>query len=267
MADQSKKAYQRLKELHHESESADYSWTKSGKSTEWKQSVQGALRRMFGDGSPQLEQFKNVRYSPIVFGGGSDAPFRGAFASGISQAQGIIRAALREYEDYEMPKPPPKPIKIEALTPGYPLSGDIFLVHGHDDAMRETVARFLERLELNPIILQERPSAGNTVIEKFEGASDVAFAVVLLSPDDVGNAASSSDELRARARQNVILELGYFVARLGRPRVCPLVKGELDLPSDIHGIVYVPFEGESWKLQLVRELKHAGFEIDADKIL
>lgn len=267
MASQSKKAYERLKELLHESESADYSWTESGKSTEWKQNVQGALRRMFGEDSPQLEQFNNVRYSPMVFGGESDAPFRRAFASGISNAQGILRASLREYEDYEMPEVIPKSSKVATVTAGSSHSRDVFLVHGHDEAMRETVARFLERLDLNPIILQERPSGGNTVIEKFEDATNVAFAVVLLSPDDVGNAASKADELRARARQNVILELGFLVALLGRPNVCPLVNGDLDLPSDIHGIVYVPFEGESWKLKLARELKYAGLEIDVQKML
>lgn len=267
MANQSEKAYERLKELLHESDSADYSWAESGKSTEWKQNVQSALRRMFGEDSPQLEQFNNVRYSPMVFGGGSDTPFRRAFASGISNAQGILRAAVREYEDYEMPEAAPKSSRVEPVIAGSTHSRDVFLVHGHDEAMRETVIRFLERLDLNPIVLQERPSGGKTVIEKFEDAANVAFAIVLLSPDDVGNVASKSDELLARARQNAILELGFFVALLGRPNVCPLVKGDLDLPSDIHGIVYVPFEGESWKLKLARELKHAGLEIDVQKML
>ena len=220
---------------------------------------------MFGDGSPQLEKFSNVRYSPMVFGGGSDAPFRRAFASGITSAQGIIRSALREFEDYEM-SPLPK-LPKESTAKKDSVSRKVFLVHGHDDAMRETVARFLERLDLVPIILQEQASGGNTIIEKFERSSDVRFSVVLLSPDDVGNVASKSEELKARARQNAILELGYFIGRLGRPNVCPLVKGDLDIPSDVHGIVYVPFDDESWKLKLVRELKHAGIEIDAGKML
>jgi predicted nucleotide-binding protein len=102
----------------------------------------------------------------------------------------------------------------------------VFVVHGHDGEAKETVARFLEKLELEPIILHEQPNQGRTVIEKFEtSSSDVAFAVVLLTPDDLGRAANGPPDLSARARQGVILELGYFLGRLGRTRVCALHRG------------------------------------------
>lgn len=151
-----------------------------------------------------------------------------------------------------------------------PLSGNkIFIVHGHDDAARESVARFVDKLGIETIILHERPNSGRTIIEKFEHeAADIGFAIILLTPDDVGASATEPDKLKPRARQNVILELGYFIGKLGRSRVCPLYKGELELPSDIFGVVYVPMDsGDGWHLKLARELKAANFAIDPSKIL
>ena len=140
----------------------------------------------------------------------------------------------------------------------------VFVVHGHDGEAKETVARFLEKLELEPIILHEQPSQGRTVIEKFEtSSSDVAFAVVLLTPDDLGCAASASPEFRARARQNVILELGYFLGRLGRTRVCALHRGGVELPSDFQGVVYVEFDAAgAWRAKLAQEFVEAKLTIN-----
>jgi predicted nucleotide-binding protein len=114
------------------------------------------------------------------------------------------------------------------------------------------------------VILSEQANSGRTIIEKFERNADVRFAIILLSPDDIGGLASDTSEPQPRARQNAILELGYFLGALGRQRVCPLVRGHRDLPSDVHGLVYVAFDGDAWKIQLVKELKAAGFEIDAN---
>jgi predicted nucleotide-binding protein len=145
-----------------------------------------------------------------------------------------------------------------------PISGSkVFLVHGHDESAREMTARFLEKLSLAPIILQEQPSAGQTIIEKVEHNADVAFAVVILTPDDVGAEADNADNLKPRARQNVILELGYFLGRLGRKNVATLLKGEVERPSDYDGILYIKLDQvEGWKLQLAKELKHAGLNVD-----
>ena len=148
-----------------------------------------------------------------------------------------------------------------------PAGSRIFLVHGHDDSARETVARFLERLGLEVIILHEQPNHGRTIIEKFEKYSDVSFAVVLLTADDKG--CSVRDEaagLNLRARQNVVFELGFFIGKLGRERVCALHKGTLELPSDYSGIVYVSMDG-SWKLDLAKEIKQIIPRIDMNKAL
>jgi predicted nucleotide-binding protein len=124
--------------------------------------------------------------------------------------------------------------------------------------MKQTVARFLERLDFEPIILHEQASAGATIIEKVERHSEVSYALVLPSPDDVGAKKADSKKLQPRARQNVILELGYFIGKLGRGNVCALVRGPLEIPSDFDGVVYVSFEGDDWKMKLVKEFKHLG---------
>lgn len=150
---------------------------------------------------------------------------------------------------------------------------NVFIVHGHDIQAQQTVARFLERCQIKPIILADQPDGGDTIIEKFEReASKASFAVVLLTADDVGqsNAEASSvpDSLRPRARQNVILELGYFVGFLGRKRVCALKKGQIELPSDYVGVVYTDMDlAEGWKVRLARELTYAGFDIDLNVAL
>lgn len=148
------------------------------------------------------------------------------------------------------------------------LGQDIFLVHGHDEASKEAVSRFIEKLGFKAVVLHEQPNAGRTIIEKFEDYSNVGFAVVLLTPDDIGAARDKATEGKPRARQNVILELGYFIAKLGRERVCALHKEEVELPSDIYGLLYVPLDtAGAWRLSLAKEMKHAGFPVDMNKAI
>jgi len=139
----------------------------------------------------------------------------------------------------------------------------VFIVHGHDEAAREMVARYIERLGLQPIILHEQANRGRTVIEKLEHYGNVGFAVILLTPDDEGRAKQEGAQLRDRARQNVILELGYFIGLLGRSHVCALHKGSVEIPTDYVGVVFVPLDdGGGWRLHLARELKSANYDID-----
>ncbi len=155
----------------------------------------------------------------------------------------------------------------------------VFVVHGHDGEAKETVARFLERLGLEAIVLAEQVSAGRTLIEKFEHFSDAAYAVVLMTPDDLGATSGAIDRvardeaegdlldvLAARARQNVVFELGFFYGRLGRKRVCALLAGDVEWPSDIHGVVYVSMRGD-WRLTLARELREAGLRVDLNRAI
>lgn len=146
-------------------------------------------------------------------------------------------------------------------------SNKVFIVHGHDDDALQGLARFLEKLKLEPIVLREQPNQGRTIIEKYEDiASEVGFAVVLLTPDDVG-AAKTATEQNQRARQNVIFELGYFAGHLGRGRVCLLRKGSVEIPSDLYGVLYIDLDpAEGWKSKLVQEMKAAKLDFDANRM-
>ena len=142
-------------------------------------------------------------------------------------------------------------------------TGRVFVVHGRDDRAKLEVRSLLRQLDLEPVILDEQPSRGQTVIEKFEVNTDVDFAVVLLTPDDTGNLAGAPCEAKPRARQNVIFELGFFVGKLGRPRVFVLHKETVEIMSDYHGVIYIPMDDAGgWKLKLAKEIKNAGINVD-----
>lgn len=133
----------------------------------------------------------------------------------------------------------------------------VFIVHGHDEAVRETVARFIGQIGLDPIILHERANKGRTIIAKFrDEAASVGFAIVLVTPDD--------GEL---PRQNVILELGFFLGALGPERVAAIVKQPVTTPSDYDGVVYIPYDGGGWKMALAKELDAAGYHFDWNTVM
>jgi hypothetical protein len=148
-----------------------------------------------------------------------------------------------------------------------PTSNKVFIVHGHDDAALQGLARFMEKLGLEVIVLKEQPDQGRTIIEKFEdSAKDVGFAVVVLTPDDLGGSVKLSEQ-QNRARQNVIFELGFFAGKLGRGRVCLLRKGHVEIPSDLFGVIYTDMDpAEGWKARLVGELKAAKLQFDPDRL-
>jgi predicted nucleotide-binding protein len=187
----------------------------------------------------------------------------------LGHIQGLIAKA--EAETSETLPAISAPTATSAVV-GPALTGDsrkVFVVHGHDNEAKEVTARFLERLGLQSIILHEQPSSGRTVIEKFENYSgDIAFAVVLLTPDDVGGVATSPTSLKPRARQNVIMELGYFMGRLGRVKVCALHKGGVELPSDYQGILYIEMDSAgAWKSKLAQELVQTKLPIELSGLL
>ena len=143
----------------------------------------------------------------------------------------------------------------------------VFIVHGHDDAAKEAVARFVEKIGLEAIILHEQASSGNTIIEKIEANSNVGFAIVLYTPCDEGGPKGEKDQLKPRARQNVIFEHGYLIGKIGRENVCALVKGDIETPTDISGVVYIKMnEGDGWKLAVAKEIKACDYDIDLNKI-
>ncbi len=143
----------------------------------------------------------------------------------------------------------------------------IFVVHGNNETVKQTVARTLVNIGLNPIILAELPDKGRTVIEKFENeGNDVGFAVVLLTADDKGRK-NKARTMQSRARQNVVFEMGYFMALLGRERVMLLLQPGVEEPSDLKGVVYTPLDKDcAWKYSLIKEMKACGYNVDANKV-
>lgn len=148
------------------------------------------------------------------------------------------------------------------------LSKKIFIVHGHNNEMKEAVARLIEKIGLKPIILHEQPDKGRTIIKKFEDHADVSFAIVLISPDDP--ISSGSPDEKFRPRQNVIFEMGYFIGKLGTDCVFTLCKDpkKLDILSDYQGVIYTEYDPHgNWKFKLIRELKACKYDVDINSIL
>ena len=224
----------------------------------WLRDTEVAIQHIFGSKGRHLGDLRGISYSyPRV--GATDDEHQEAYLEGLNEASVVLESFIQEINDYW----PDKAVEKEKLSESK-LGADVFIVHGHDEAAKEAVARFVEKLELKPIILHEQPDKGRTVIEKFEDHSNVGFAIVLLTPDDVGASVSDKDNLTLRARQNVVFELGFFLGKLGRNRVCALYKGDLEIPSDYEGVLFVPMEGD-WRLSLAKEIKAAGISIDLNK--
>lgn len=144
----------------------------------------------------------------------------------------------------------------------------VFIVHGHDGEAKERTARFIEKLGFEAIILHEQASRSMTIIEKIENYSnDVGFGIVLYTPDDMGNVKYEAEkgELKYRARQNVVFEHGFLIGKIGRKNVTPLVEGAIELPNDISGIVYI--NDKDWQLDVAKEMKAAGYDIDFNKLM
>lgn len=162
--------------------------------------------------------------------------------------------------------------EVKAILEGKLLSDNrkIFVVYGHDDIARTQLEALLRRWDLEPIILDQQASGGQTIIEKLEEyGADVGYAIVLATPDDDGKSKSEM-AYKSRVRQNVVLELGMFLAKLGRERVAILLKEAADFekPSDIHGLIYIPFQNkvDEVAISLIRELSRQGYKIDTAKI-
>lgn len=178
----------------------------------------------------------------------------------------VLMSKLESISNGEQQTKVPEPKSMDSIE----LSKDIFIVHGHDEEMKSSVKALILQLGLNPIILSEEPNGGKTIIEKFEDNSQrVDFAIVLMSDQDDQGCEIGINDFRPRARQNVILELGYFIGKLGRRKhVCVLKKAGVEEPSDILGIAYTPYVSgqKAWKYEVADELQEAGFKIDKNVI-
>lgn len=228
----------------------------------WVSATSEVLANAFGQDSPRVSEFRSVGMYRHI-GGASPAEYEVTRAESTAERLERLAALIDVLEMQTVSATD----SVAGPTRIRPVSNRVFLVHGHNEAVLNAVARFLEHLDLEVVILKDEPNRGQTVIEKFVEHSDVGFAVVLLTGDDVGRAAGAA-ELKPRARQNVILELGYFLAKLGRAHVCALYQGGVEIPSDFSGVLFVPLDpGEAWRLLLAKEMKAAGLSIDMNQSL
>lgn len=157
--------------------------------------------------------------------------------------------------------------RANTIIPKKNYGNKVFIVHGHDDAVKQTVARTLEKLGLEAVILHEQSNSGKTIIEKLENnTNEIGFAVILLTADDEGKALGETN-LNKRARQNVVFEMGLFMGILGRERVMLLLEDGVEKPGDLDGVVYTSIDkNDGWKYALCDELKSVGYQVSKDKL-
>ncbi len=221
----------------------------------WEGVVEDVLIRAYGADSPNVRRVMDVnRYSDML-GQGNEQTWARTREHTMRTRIEILESlaeGLEGLEDFSA---------TESVDQKF--NDSVFVVHGHDMAIVDQTARVIAKLGLKEIILHEQPNQGSTIIEKFEAHSNVGFAVVLLTGDDVGKPKSSPDEsLKERARQNVIFELGYFIGKLGRRRVCALYQKGVEIPSDYSGVVFIPLDEGAWRWKLGKELQEAGYKVD-----
>lgn len=223
----------------------------------WKDQTDVVLRTVMGENSPTHTKFLNVRYSPSVMYAGMDTS--GYRPGGVKQVMSILEAAKLELglaaEVEEV---------VDQPASGTDMTGHrVFIVHGHDDAKKHELARFLLAVTgEEPVILHEQPNRGRVLIEKFEqSAASTGYAVVLLTGDYLGRAKADTDD-QPRGRQNVAFEMGFFFGAFGRDRVAVLFEEGVEVVGDVAGLVYIPIDAAGgWKTALASELEAAGIPV------
>ena len=227
------------------------------------------VKKIFGIKTEYVKKINSIDFYPSIVVSGMDrGVYHKRFEGGKKELLNLINVMLEDLSLGEILENSDIKTEVDKIQT---LSDKIFIVHGHNEEMKQSSARFLEKIDLKPIILHEQPNKGRTIIEKFSDYSDVSFAVILISADDVAYAKNDKIEnANFRARQNVILELGFFLGKIGRENVVVIYEdGEnIEIPSDYQGVLYVPYDKNgNWKLAIAKELKAIGYKIDGNKLL
>lgn len=234
------------------------------------------IRNVFGKTSKYLMDLRRISFSPPIAFTSNGHPINNdeylrTWNTGVGQLRNLYFTMIEELKLFgEDEVSIPTLSNDQSANEVRTTNNKIFIVHGHDEVMKEKVARMIEKLDLEAVILHEKENQGRTIIEKFSDYSNVSFSIVLLSPDDIGFPVSSPENQMTRARQNVIFELGYFIGSLGRNRVLALYREDsnFEMPSDYSGVLFIPFDTQnSWQFAVAKELKATGFDIDINKLL
>lgn len=255
--------YQKLEAIYNEIDTliAKRVMAESPEFESWHSRAERFLVNHFGRDKYEVTDFSNTLFMPTVYTPGADDIRIKACCDGLKKTKDIFKDYLTEIKEEMLEKD--EESEKTAHTKLSHQNNKVFVVHGHDEALKEKVARLLEKQGLEAIILSEQANKGKTIIEKFEENSDVGAAICLFTGDDIGKEKSEAVE-KQRARQNVVYEAGYFMGKLGRERVIMLVDEGIELPSDLQGVVYT--DSESWKTEVLQELQSIGYAIDFNKL-
>ncbi len=217
----------------------------------WKSKAERFLIRKYGKESYEHTRFSKTYFSLLVYTLGTpESDFIRACQSGLKTTEAIFQTYLDEMAEESAPTQAPiQPINY----------AKVFIVHGHDGELKQSVARIIEKQGIEAVILSEQANQGKTIIEKFENYSDVGGAICLFTADDLGRSRESETD-RARARQNVVFETGYFIGKLGRDHIVILADDGIEMPSDLSGVVRT--NTASWQFEVLKELKAMGYAID-----
>lgn len=217
------------------------------------------ITRTFGKPSQNLSSYYSAEHPGPMRIGMSDREWEALHKEGLQHISGLFKGFIDQLEVFGDNEKAQGETQIKKT-----LSRKVFIVHGHDESAKNEIEIFLKENHLEPIVLHRQTDGGNTLIEKIEKYSDVAYAIVIITPDDTvigsGPSVSKISSQEGRARQNVIFEWGYFLGKYGRERVCCVYKQGVVLPSDLSGLVYKPFQHsiEEVKYSLLKELQAVG---------
>lgn len=235
----------------------------------WRSKAERFLINHFGDNSYEAKDFSKTVFSPAICAAGTNEPLIRACVNGLKTTQIVFQDYLKELKEDMLEKDEKPMMDAYNDSENYELHNathqnkKIFVVHGHDEALKEKVARLVEKQGFEAIILSEQSNNGKTIIEKFEENSEVGAAICLFTGDDIGKAKSEPEE-KQRARQNVVYEAGYFMRKLGREKVVMVVDKGIELPSDLQGVVYT--NSNDWNVKVLQELQSMGYEVDFNKL-
>lgn len=228
----------------------------------WHTKAERFLIKKYGKDSLEHQKFLDTYFAPLVWcGEDEEQDIKDSIkwcADGLRSCKAVFETYL---EDIAEESQSAKNVKCTSKQGNM---AKIFIVHGHDGELKQSVARIIEKQGIKAIILSEQANKGRTIIEKFEDYSDVGGAICLFTADDLGRAKNDAID-NTRARQNVVLETGYFMGKLGRDHVVLLADKGIEMPSDLSGVVYT--DTASWQFDLLKELSAMGYKVDLNKLL
>ena len=232
--------------------------TSSQEFISWKTRAERFLRTHYGEHSKEVLDFKNTHFSLMIYTfNETESDYIEACKSGLVESKAVFEVYLEELKENDVTP------DNEATQDNSISKSKVFVVHGHDEALKQEVARIVEKQGLEAIILSEQANQGKTIIEKIEENADVGAAICLFTGDDYGRAKDATSE-NLRARQNVVFEAGYFMGKLGRGNVILIASPDIEIPSDLQGVVYT--NKDMWQTDVLRELKAIGYNVDFNKL-